>query len=101
MTTAKDRLEEIRAAIRAENVSYGELAELQDMAGQIDSGDVELLEWAGVPEFGRAVECTCSQWFYNADSDEDRDDDRHGHRDDSEGCTAPGCACDFTEKVSA
>ncbi|MES2360006.1 MAG: hypothetical protein V4529_16825 [Gemmatimonadota bacterium] len=50
MTTA-ERLEELRAAIRAENISYGELAELQGMADQIPAGDLELLEWAGVPEF--------------------------------------------------
>ncbi len=28
-----------------------ELHELQTMADHIDSGDVQLLEWAGVPEF--------------------------------------------------
>lgn len=49
---SSQRLEEIRAAIRAENISYGEIAELQDMRDEIDPGDVELLEWAGVPEFG-------------------------------------------------
>lgn len=46
----QDRLEAIRASIRAESVSYGELAELQDLAAHIDAGDVELLQWAGVPE---------------------------------------------------
>lgn len=45
------RLEDIRAAIKAENVSYGELVELQGYADHIESGDVELLEAAGVPEF--------------------------------------------------
>lgn len=49
--TNRHRLEELRAAIRAENISYGELAELQGLAEFIDPGDVELLEWAGVPEF--------------------------------------------------
>jgi len=44
-------LESIRASIRAERVSYGELALLQGMVEHIDPGDVELLEWAGVPEF--------------------------------------------------
>lgn len=44
------RLEEIRAALRAECVSYGELAELASLAQYIDAGDVELLEPAGVPE---------------------------------------------------
>lgn len=47
----KLRLEELRKVIRAERISYGELAELQGMAEHIEPGDVELLEWAGVPEF--------------------------------------------------
>lgn len=46
----KNRLEYLRGEIRAERISYGELAELQDLADQIDPYDVELLEWAGVPE---------------------------------------------------
>lgn len=46
----KARLEELRAALRAENISYGELAELQSLSDHIDPGDVELLEAAGVPE---------------------------------------------------
>lgn len=44
------RLEAIRASIQAESVSYGGLAELQDLAAHIGAGDVELLQWAGVPE---------------------------------------------------
>lgn len=44
------RLEALRAALRAENISYGELAELQSLAAYIAPGDVELLEAAGVPE---------------------------------------------------
>lgn len=43
-------LEHLRGEIRAERISWGELADLQDMAELIDPGDVELLEWAGVPE---------------------------------------------------
>lgn len=56
-TEAKKRLEEIRKSIQAENVSYGEIAELQDLIDFIDNDDVELLEWAGVPEdkYERAV----------------------------------------------
>ena len=46
-----DRLEYLRGEIRAERISYGELHELQGLAHLIDPGDVELLEWAGVPEF--------------------------------------------------
>ncbi len=45
------RLEYLRAELRAERISYGELAELQLLADQIEPGDVELLEAAGVPEF--------------------------------------------------
>jgi hypothetical protein len=47
--TAK-RLEELRTEIRAERISYGEIAELQSLAQYIEPGDVELLQWAGVPE---------------------------------------------------
>lgn len=47
---AVHRLEALRAALRAENISYGELAELQSLAAHIAPGDVELLEAAGVPE---------------------------------------------------
>jgi hypothetical protein len=45
------RLEALRVELRAERISYGELLELQGLAGHIDPGDVELLEAAGVPEF--------------------------------------------------
>lgn len=47
----KERLEFLRQQIRNENISYGEIAELQSLADHIEPGDVELLEWAGVPEF--------------------------------------------------
>jgi len=46
----KARLEALRAELRAEQISYGELAELQGLAEHIDPGDIELLEAAGVPE---------------------------------------------------
>jgi hypothetical protein len=46
-----ERLEYLRSQIRAESISMGEIAELQSLADQIEPGDVELLEWAGVPEF--------------------------------------------------
>lgn len=48
----KTRLEYLRQELRAERMSYGELAELQSLAQYIDRGDVELLEPAGVPEYG-------------------------------------------------
>lgn len=51
MTTIKERLEELRREIQAERISYGEIAELQSLAEHIEPGDVELLQWAGVPEF--------------------------------------------------
>ena len=47
---AKPRLEYLREQIEKECISYGEIAELKSLAGHIDSGDVVLLEWAGVPE---------------------------------------------------
>ena len=47
----KKRLAYIRREILAERVSYGEIAELQDLKKYIEPGDNLLLEWAGVPEF--------------------------------------------------
>lgn len=44
------RLEYLRAELRQERISYGELAELQSLAPYIEPGDTELLEAAGVPE---------------------------------------------------
>lgn len=55
LTPEQERLESLRAAIEAENISYGELAELQDLKAHIDPGDVLLLQWAGVPEFTRTI----------------------------------------------
>jgi len=49
----KLRLEEIRRSIEAENVSYGELAELRDIAAshpELFADDSLLAEWAGIPE---------------------------------------------------
>lgn len=45
-----ERLEYLRGQIRAECISYGEIFELESLAEHIGQGDVELLEWAGVPE---------------------------------------------------
>ena len=47
---AKERLEYLRSQIRAERISYDEIAELQALVDYIEPGDVELLQWAGVPE---------------------------------------------------
>lgn len=46
-----NRLEYLRTELRAERLSYGELAELQALVPYIDPSDTELLEAAGVPEF--------------------------------------------------
>lgn len=51
--TIKNKLECLRRELRAERISYGELAELQELAKYIRSDDVELLEAAGVPEGAR------------------------------------------------
>lgn len=45
------KLEYLRGEIEAERISYGEIAELQALKDYIQPGDVQLLEWAGVPEF--------------------------------------------------
>lgn len=50
MKKIKARLEYIRQEIRAERISYGEIAELQSLAKHIDKSDVELLQWTGVEE---------------------------------------------------
>lgn len=50
-TTVAQRLEYLRGEIRAERISWGEISELQSLAQHIEPGDIELLEWAGVPEF--------------------------------------------------
>jgi hypothetical protein len=46
----KARLEYLRGELRAERISYAELAELQELAAYIEPGDVELLEAAGIKE---------------------------------------------------
>jgi hypothetical protein len=46
----KARLEYLRAEIRAERISYDEIAELQGLAPHIEPDDGELLEWANPPE---------------------------------------------------
>ena len=49
--TAPERLEYLRGQIEAEQISYSEISELQSLAEFIEPGDVQLLQWAGVPEF--------------------------------------------------
>jgi hypothetical protein len=50
MENIQERLEYLRGELRAERISYGELAELQSLVPYIEAGDVELLKAAGVPE---------------------------------------------------
>lgn len=47
---AKRRLEYLRGEIKAERISYGEIAELQSLTDYIEDGDIELLQWAGIEE---------------------------------------------------
>lgn len=47
----RHRLEYLRSQIEAERISTYELIELQGLVEYIEPGDVQLLEWAGVPEF--------------------------------------------------
>jgi hypothetical protein len=49
--SALRRLEQIRTSLRDENISYGEIVELQSLTEYIDRDDVELREAAGLPEF--------------------------------------------------
>jgi len=59
-TQAAARLEYLREELQAERISYGELAELQELAPFIDGGDMELLEAAGIPEDFANRQCkTC------------------------------------------
>ena len=84
MTTEhKKRLEYLRRELRAERISYGELAELADLKDHIAPGDVELLEAAGVPEFEelhKLYECgICGMlhpWDWSGDCRED--ENRYG-----------------------
>ena len=47
----KKRLEYLRKELRAERISYGELAELESLKEYIEPGDIELLQAAGVEVF--------------------------------------------------
>jgi hypothetical protein len=46
----KSRLEYLRGEIKAERISYNDIAELQSLVDYIDKDDVLLLEWAGKEE---------------------------------------------------
>jgi hypothetical protein len=50
--TIKQRLDYLRGEIEAERISTAEIAELQSLAQYAkESGDVVLMEWAGIPEW--------------------------------------------------
>lgn len=55
-TSIKQRLEYLRGEIRKEEISTSEVLELQSLAQHIEPGDVELLQWANVPEFEESDE---------------------------------------------
>jgi hypothetical protein len=50
MNEIQKRLEYLRGEIEAERISYEEIAELESLKEHINSDDIQLLEWAGVPE---------------------------------------------------
>lgn len=50
MNQIHQRLSYLRKQIENECISYGEIAELQELAPYIQENDVLLLEWAGVKE---------------------------------------------------
>jgi hypothetical protein len=47
---AKKKLEQIRKSLRKEDLSYGEIAELEGLAEFIEDDDIELRQAAGLPE---------------------------------------------------
>lgn len=52
----KERLEYLRSQIEAEQISYSEISELENLVEYIHPGDVVLLQWAGAPEFEEEAE---------------------------------------------
>jgi hypothetical protein len=50
MRNIKKRLEQIREAIKKEDISYMDIVELQELKKYIDKKDVLLREWAGFKE---------------------------------------------------
>jgi len=48
--SVKDRLEYLRSQIEAECISQDEILELESLATYIQADDVQLLQWANVPE---------------------------------------------------
>jgi len=50
MNDPYERINYLREQIKAENISYGELEELQNLVDYIPEWDTQLREWAGLPE---------------------------------------------------
>jgi hypothetical protein len=71
MSDVTARLEYLRGEIRAERISMSEVIELQNLADQIEPGDVELLQWAGVPEFPEWHCTRCGRELNAEGADED------------------------------
>jgi hypothetical protein len=69
----KARLEYIRAELRAEQISMGELHELQNLTEYIEPGDIELLEAAGVPEAYAHLPIAEREWLMNVSPTDVRD----------------------------
>lgn len=61
-TNPHDRIEEIRTELRAERISYGELAELSGLVEYISPDDLEMLEAAGVPETAEEIPAELAEY---------------------------------------
>jgi len=64
----KERLEYLRKQIKDENISYGEIAELQGLEKYIEKGDIELLQW--VKEEEKECKHEHTRWLDCADCKE-------------------------------
>ncbi len=72
----RERLEYLRTRLRAECISYGELAELQGLSDHIDPNDMELREAAGIPE--HPIECVDITYTVTLTIPEPEPDDIYG-----------------------
>ena len=77
MTTnnIKKRLKYLREQIRQENISYGEIDELQSLATHISHDDVELLQWTDNNE--ELEDCGCCGGEHPANFTRDCRDDEN------------------------
>jgi hypothetical protein len=55
-----NKLNGFRKSIENENISYGEISELQSLAEHIDKDDTLLLEWSGICECCQELPCSCA-----------------------------------------